>query len=108
LKTSVDRCGDRFQLTKDNAMRLMTATALATLMLLATGTTAFADCSHKDYQDKYDRVQQLIAQLDQTDPAKAAALAQQVADIEAQNQGGIYDLGHTCGAYDVILMKNGK
>jgi hypothetical protein len=89
-------------------MRLMTIAFLAALAFLSWGQAAKADCSHQDYRDKYNRVQALIGELDQSDPAKAAALAQQVADIEAQNQGGIYDLGHTCGAYDVILMKNGK
>jgi hypothetical protein len=81
-------------------------------LLFALGVTgmasiAQADCSHADYQNKYARIQSLIAQLDREDPPKSAALAQQVADIEAQNQGGIYDLGHTCGAYDDILMKAG-
>lgn len=89
-------------------MRLATAGALLAAGFLGLASVARADCSHADYQDKYARVQRLIAQLDREDPAKSAALAQQVADIEAQNQGGIYDLGHTCGAYDVILMKAGR
>ena len=82
---------------------LIAATALTTLV-----GTARADCSHADYENKYNRVQQLIGRLDQSDPPKAAALAQQVADIESQNQGRIIDLGHACGSYDVILMKNEK
>jgi hypothetical protein len=89
-------------------MRSIAIAAIAAIGTLITASTAHADCSHADYRDKYARVQALIAQLDREDPAKSAALAQQVADIEAQNQGGIYDLGHTCGAYDVILMHAGK
>jgi hypothetical protein len=90
------------------AMRPAALSLLLALAGIGLASIAHADCSHADYQDKYARVQHLIAQLEQEDPAKGAALAQQVADIEAQNQGGIYDLGHTCGAYDVILMKAGK
>lgn len=88
-------------------MRLAIAGSFLVLGTLAAAP-ALADCSHADYRVKYARVQDLIAQLDREAPAKSAALAQQVADIEAQNQGGIYDLGHTCGAYDVILMKAGR
>lgn len=88
-------------------MRLATASLLLVLGIVALSSVAQADCSHADYRNKYARIQSLIAQLDREDPPKSAALAQQVADIEAQNQGGIYDLGHTCGAYDVILMKAG-
>ena len=87
-------------------MRLRTI-LLVGLFLTRVGA-AHADCSHQDYADKYARVQQLIAQLKETDPARSAALSQQVAALEAQNQGSIYDLGHTCGAYDVILMKGGR
>jgi hypothetical protein len=89
-------------------MRLFCLNLLVAVSVLCLASTARADCSHADYQDKYARVQSLIAQLDHDDPQKAAALAQQVADIEAHNQGSIYDLGHTCAAYDVILMKAGK
>lgn len=89
-------------------MRHAVFSLLFALGVAGTTSIAHADCSHADYQNKYARVQNLIAQLDREDPPKSAALAQQVADIEAQNQGGIYDLGHTCGAYDVILMKAGR
>ncbi len=88
-------------------MRLVCVSLLLVIVIIALTSPARADCSHADYNDKYARVQSLIAQLGHDDPQKGAALAQQVADIEAQNQGGIYDLGHACGAYDVILMKAG-
>lgn len=89
-------------------MRRVCVSFLIAIGIVGLASTARADCSHADYNDKYARVQSLIAQLGHDDPQKGAALAQQVADIEAQNQGGIYDLGHTCGAYDVILMKAGR
>ena len=89
-------------------MRPTTTALITAIAFMTLAGTARADCSHADYENKYNRVQQLIGRLDQSDPAKAAALAQQVADIESQNQGRIIDLGHACGSYDVILMKNEK